>query len=167
MQVKRDAPIIQTSILALTNTSMALSWADDGNLIVDGDVSRSFFSSMNNYVIGDSTGQRFLHLYADTLASLGVSRLRLATLDAMPLQSVLVTLMPITVTQGKFAYVAVTSDGQVYWLVTCLLDTQMPKVFLAKDITSGAATLMDQSLATTLTGGNVTSCGYVPWGVVG
>jgi hypothetical protein len=167
MQAKRDTPITQTSILALTNTSMALFWADDGNLIVDGDNSRALFSSINNYIIGDSTGQRFLHLYADTLASLGVSRLRLATLDAMPLQSVLVTLVPIAVAQGKFAYVAVTSDGQVYWLITCLLDAQMPKVFLAKDISVGAATLMDQSLETTLTGGNVTSCGYVPWGVVG
>jgi hypothetical protein len=166
MSIERRDSIMQVSIVALNSPSISLSWADDGNLLVDGDGSRALFSGIDNFIVGD-TNERFLHLYADTLASLGVSRLRLAALDAMPLPSVLVTLVPITVAQGQSAYIAVTSDGQVYWLITCVIDAQTPKVFLVKDITAGAAKLMDQSLATTFPGGNVTECGYVPWGIVG
>jgi hypothetical protein len=85
-----NGPVMQTSVVALTNASLALSWADDGNLVVDGDGSRSLFSSIDGFVIGDSTGQRMLHLYNDTVSSLSVSRLRLAAIDKMPLPSVLV-----------------------------------------------------------------------------
>lgn len=164
--MKRQGTIAEVKISVLNATvPTTLSWADDGNLIVDGDSTRSNFSSINNYIIGDGSGNRLLHIYNDTLASLGVSRLRLATLDAMPLQSVLVTLIPIQVAKGGHAYVAVTSDGAVFFMITCLLDTQFPKVFVAKNITAGAATLMVPALAGSLTGGNVTSCGYLPWGV--
>jgi hypothetical protein len=87
---RMNGPVMQTSVVALTNASLALSWADDGNLVVDGDGSRSLFSSIDGFVIGDSTGQRMLHLYNDTVSSLSVSRLRLAAIDKMPLPSVLV-----------------------------------------------------------------------------
>jgi hypothetical protein len=164
--MKRQATVAEVEISVLNTTvPTTLSWADDGNLIVDGDSTRSNFSSIDHYIIGDSSGNRFLHIYNDTLASIGVSRLRLASLDAMPLQSVLVTLAPIQVAKGGQAYVAVTSDGAVYSMVTCLLDTQFPKVFVAEDITAGIATLMEPALAGNLTGGNVTSCGYLAWGV--
>jgi hypothetical protein len=85
----------------------------------------------------------------------------------MPLPSVLVTLAPIQVGSGEQAYVAVTSNGEVYWLITCLLDAQMPKVFVASDIEAGVVTLMDPALAGVLTGGNVTDCDYMAWGVGG
>ena len=163
---KRQGTVAEAQIAVLDTTPpTTLSWADDGNLIVDGDGTRSNFSSISNYIFGDSSGNRLLHVYTDTLASLGVSRLRLASLDAMPFPSVLVTLVPIQVAKGGQAYVAVTSNGVVYSIITCLLDTQFPKVFVAEDITVGVATLMEPALAGNLTGGNVTSCGYLPWGV--
>jgi len=60
--------------------------------------------------------------------------------------------------------VATTTDGQLFYLITCLIDEQYPKVFLAKDPISGATQLQDPTLATTLTGGNVTQCSFVDYG---
>jgi hypothetical protein len=45
-----------------------------------------------------------------------------------------------------------------------LIDEQYPKVFLAKDPIAGAIQLEDATLATTLTGGNVTECGFAAYG---
>jgi len=77
-------------IVSLKNSSLVLSWADNGNVIVNGDASHNSFSSIKGSIIGDSSGQRLLHMYTDTMAQLGVSRLRLAAIDIMPMRSVLV-----------------------------------------------------------------------------
>ena len=69
--------------------SVFVSWADDGNLVVDQDSTRSSFQAIGGVVFADPH-RRFLHLYEDTVTALGVSRLRLASLDAMPTPSVLV-----------------------------------------------------------------------------
>lgn len=73
-------------------------------------------------------------------------------------------LVPLKLADGSYSYVATTTDGQLFYLVTCLIDEQYPKVFLAKDPILGAARLKDPTLATTLTGGNVTVCGFVGYG---
>jgi hypothetical protein len=85
---KRATPILQSSTAHdLKNRSTHLSWSDDGNLVAS--TTGNTFSSLNAYFVGD-TNNRLLHLYSDTMTSLGVSRLRLASLDAMPVGSVLV-----------------------------------------------------------------------------
>jgi len=85
---KRTTPTLQSSTAHdLKNRSTHLSWSGDGNLVAS--TTGNAFSSWNSYFVGD-TGNRLLHMYSDTMASLGVSRLRLASLDAMPVGSVLV-----------------------------------------------------------------------------
>jgi hypothetical protein len=85
---KRTTPTLQSSTAHdLKNHSTHLSWSGDGNLVAS--TTGNAFSSWNGYFVGD-TNNRLLHMYSDTMASLGVSRLRLASLDAMPVGSVLV-----------------------------------------------------------------------------
>jgi len=72
----------------LKNRTTHLAWADDGNLIAS--TTGNSFSSLNGYFVGEGTNNRLLHLYSGTMATLGVSRLRLASLDAMPIGSILV-----------------------------------------------------------------------------
>ncbi|KAH8648137.1 hypothetical protein BGZ60DRAFT_535039 [Tricladium varicosporioides] len=143
--------------------SIFVSWADDGNMVVDLDSTRSAFQAIGGVAFADPHS-RYLHLYKDTMAMMGISRLRLASLDAMPAPSVLVALTPLKLADGSSSYVATTTDGQLFYLITCLIAEQYPKVFLAKDPVVGATKLQDPALAMTLTGGNVTQCGFVNYG---
>jgi hypothetical protein len=87
--IRRAAPLSQSRIVDVDDASLFLSWADDGNLIVDNDDTRSSFATSNGFVVGDTAG-RLLHLYEPMMKSVGVSRLRLASLEMMPVGSVLV-----------------------------------------------------------------------------
>jgi len=87
--IRRDIQLSQSPIVDSTDGSLFLSWADDGNLIIDNDGTRADFATANGFVVGDTAG-RLLHLYDTTMKSLGVSRLRLARLEMMPIGSVLV-----------------------------------------------------------------------------
>jgi len=87
--VRRDAALSQGRIVDVDDASLFLSWAEDGNLVVDNDDTRANFATSNGFVVGDTAG-RLLHLYEPMMRSLGVSRLRVASLDMMPVGSVLV-----------------------------------------------------------------------------
>jgi hypothetical protein len=86
---KRDSAtsLSDATIQDAINGTTFISWAADGNLIVTN--ASNSFSSLDGNIVGD-TESRLLHLYNDTIADQGVSRLRLASLDLMPLTSILV-----------------------------------------------------------------------------
>jgi hypothetical protein len=69
------------------NETTMLAWTDDGNLVAS--QNGTSFATLNGMVIGD-TNNRLLHAYTTTIIESEVSRLRLATLDKMPVGSVLV-----------------------------------------------------------------------------
>lgn len=86
---KRDSAtsFSDATIKDAINGTTFVSWAADGNLIVSN--TSNTFSSLDGNIVGD-TESRLLHLYSDTIADQGVSRIRLASLDLMPLTSILV-----------------------------------------------------------------------------
>jgi len=59
---------------------------------------------------------------------------------------------------GQGVYVAVDTEGDVYFTVACLLQGQQAKIFLVNDLDTGVATLMNSTLEYTVTGGVVTYC---------
>lgn len=58
---------------------------------------------------------------------------------------------------------AADTIGNLYYPLLCVYANLYPKMFLAKDPIAGAATLMDPANIATLTGGNITTCGFVPF----
>jgi hypothetical protein len=156
------AILSQTSIYSNQDSSLFLSWTDDGNLAIDLDTSRaSFTMTSTGTVVGDSQN-RLLHLYSDTLSS-GISRLRLARLEHMPKGSVLVGLEPVPTGAGnETVLMAVTSDGKSFFPVTCVFEAQYPKVFLASDVGSMAALMSNGSVAG-VTGDVPVECGPLGW----
>lgn len=63
------SPISTPAEIVSYNGSIFDSWADDGNLLVDGDSTRSPFQAIGGAVFGDAHS-RYLHLYQDTMSAL-------------------------------------------------------------------------------------------------
>jgi hypothetical protein len=72
------------------------------------------------------------------------------------------SLAPIDVGLASPALVAFTSSGAYYYTITCIITEQLPKLFLASNVTSGIEELMNPALQDTLTGGSVEECGLLP-----
>lgn len=58
--------------------------------------------------------------------------------------------------------IASTTAAEFYYPIICLYDQLHPKIFLAVDPVVGAAVLADPAYLNRITGGNVTSCGFLP-----
>jgi hypothetical protein len=52
----------------------------------------------------------------------------------------------------------------MYYLATCIIEGQLPKVFLVQDPVAGLAVLIGSAQQTTITGGVVDLCGLLRWG---
>ncbi|KAK4105537.1 hypothetical protein N658DRAFT_123209 [Parathielavia hyrcaniae] len=124
------------------------------------------------FVFGDSHG-RFYHAYQDTLAELGVSRLRLHKPDRMPKTATPVVFASVVddgvaggAEAGDMPYLMVSDlGGDIFFPVICVYasDQVYPKVFLVKDVEAGVATLTSNrpEVLQAVTGGSVKQCGYV------
>jgi len=137
------------------------------------------------FITGDTNG-RFYHGYRDTILEHGVSRLRLHKPDQMPKTAQLMILAGIlndapdageeavsipeqgNTWNDKTLPYLMASDlgGDVYFPIVCVYEKGdiHPKVFIANNTESAVATLMSNSpeIVASVTGGNVTECGYVP-----
>ena len=96
--------------------------------------------------------------YPDIMSKYGVSRFRMNDYAHIPVSADFVSLVPIDVGTGKGVYVAVDTQGNVFYTIACLLQGQQAKIFLVSDLEAGVATLMDSTLEYTVTGGVVTYC---------
>ncbi|KAE9378538.1 hypothetical protein N431DRAFT_554693 [Stipitochalara longipes BDJ] len=142
------------------NATTKLAWTEDGNLVAS--QNGTLFATLNGNVIGDTNG-RFLHYYELSMGLSEISRLRLASLDMMPVGSVLLSLAPMAVGLASPSLVAFTSSGAYYYIITCTITGQFPKLFLARQVALGIELLMTPGLQNTLTGGVVETCGLLPW----
>lgn len=161
-------PAVNYTELNAVGGGLKVHWADDGNLyalntdsVADSgaDDTILFSESVSGNVLGDHEG-RLLHGYVDTLASLGVSRLRLADGDSIPQTSVMLTLAAVDPDgSGPSVFLAFDTAGNSYYPLLCVYEDLDPKIFIAKDAAAGAAVLEDAANAETLTGGSVKECG--------
>lgn len=165
-------PTLNYTVLNAADSSLEVHWADNGNVYAIGtdstpasgvDDSILFSTSDGGSVIGDSDG-RLLHGYVDTLANLGVSRLRLADGDSLPTTFVMLTLAPVDPGTGSSIMMAFDTAGNSYYPLLCVYDNLYPKIFIAKDADAGSAVLQDTADIGTLTGGTVKQCGFFGFG---
>lgn len=166
------SPTLNYTVLNAADGSLEVHWAYNGNLYAVGtdsttesglDDSILFSTSDGSSVLGDSDG-RLLHGYVDTLADLGVSRLRLADGDSLPLTSVMLTLAPVDPGTGSSIMMAFDTAGNSYYPLLCVYDDLYPKIFIATDPDAGSTVLEDPANIETLTGGTVTECGFFAFG---
>ena len=137
----------------------------DGNLYIDEADQGSQFAEVQGFVVGDDVG-RFLHYYPDTMAAYNVSRLRLSDQDEIPKTADFVALVPADYNDNPSTpdiYAAFDTIGGFFFTISCDIEDQASKIFLAADPVEGAKTLMDPKLRYTVTGGVVTECYYLPW----
>jgi len=102
-----------------------------------------------------------MHYYSDTMAKIGVSRLRMSDEDDVPATSVFVTIQPSDEDNDASTpdiLVAIDESEDCYYPILCDITGQDSKVFLAKDPVAGAQTLLDPNLMYSITGGTVEAC---------
>ncbi|KAF2804907.1 uncharacterized protein BDZ99DRAFT_575098 [Mytilinidion resinicola] len=127
--------------------------------------SSSYFAKddAGNLIYSDSTG-RVIFGYADTVRSMGVSRLRLGSVDAVPKTAALVSFVPAPLsntTTGAPRYLTVVDTfGNIYVPVACLYNNTQDgmtsaKLFLSNDTVSGPRRLEsgDSEVTDQVTGG--------------
>lgn len=166
------SPTLNYTVLNAADGSLEVHWAYNGNLYAVGtdyttesglDDSILFSTSDGSSVLGDSDG-RLLHGYVDTLNDLGVSRLRLADGDSLPITSVMLTLAPVDPGTGPSIMMAFDTAGNSYYPLLCVYEDLYPKIFIATDPDAGSTVLEDPANIETLTGGPVTECGFFAFG---
>lgn len=167
--VKRVPDFAAVTILDTTST-FKLNSGKNGNLFLSNpseNVDISSLTSAELYaafsgsviaIVGD-TSDRLLHYYPESMASLGVSRLRLATLSELPKGAKLVSLVEVEVKDnaGKML-VAITANSELFFPMLCSIQGQLNKIFLAKDVNTSPAVLETEDAKFTLTGGLASDC---------
>ena len=122
--------------------------------------------SVSSFVIGDDS-DNYLHYYLDVMAVYNVSRLRLSPQKAIPKTADLVALVSVD-TDGSgettSVYAALDTLGNVFVIIACDIEGQNSKLFLVRDMKQGVATLKEEKLRWTVTGGVVSDCYFLPWG---
>ena len=137
----------------------------DGNVYYAAPGNGTPLAVISNIVEGDAGG-RFFHYYTDVMAKYNVSRLRLSKEQYIPLTSDVVGFVPVNYNNDNTTsdvYVAADTVNNIFFPITCDIENQPSKAFLATDIAAGSKTLMDPSLRNTVTGGIVEKCYFLPW----
>lgn len=123
------------------------------------------FISQSKVILANSFQQLILY-YPQEMNLYNVSRLRSAYPNVLPNGSESVSLAAVDVDNDPttpLIYVGVTTGGTVLYPITCNIQGQSSKVFLATDPVAGVQTLQSDALQNTVTGGVVTSCYFLPF----
>ncbi|KAL8985282.1 MAG: hypothetical protein Q9205_000980 [Flavoplaca limonia] len=135
----------------------------DGNIYYTTPGNGTLFASYSSFIEGDASG-RWLHYYADSMATYNVSRLRLSEEACVPLSAEFVGLVPVIFDpQLPAIYVPTDTNGGVFFPVTCDIQDQESKSFLVTDTAEGIEKLKEESLRYTVTGGVVDECYFLAW----
>ncbi|KAL9635551.1 MAG: hypothetical protein Q9204_002587 [Flavoplaca sp. TL-2023a] len=157
-----DADLLRIQDLSGNNELVA---HPDGNLYYTSLGGGSLFASVSGFIEGDASG-RYFHYYPNAMTTYNVSRLRLSNEDQIPLTAQLIGLTPANYSQDgsdPSIYLAADTNDGVFFPITCDIQGQDSKVFLATDITQGIATLKEEDLRYTVTGGVVKDCYFLAW----
>lgn len=154
----------------------ALTSASDGSLFLSSFspssstlIPGTSFASYDGLIIADYA-DRLFHVYEPEISAYGVSRLRVATFDYMPVSSRLVSLVPIDYDNNPetpSVYVAVDTLGGHYFLVLCNFEGEADKMFVVQDPQKGVNVLESKEVRFTITGEIVKRCGPVALGAKG
>jgi hypothetical protein len=166
-----DAPSY-ISIVDTTNTYQ-LFGADDGNLYLESAAAQDvgYFVLYDSLSVSTDDSGRLMYYYGDVMDKYGVSRMRMAYDDGIPVAAELATLALFNTDAANAetqVFVVVDFEGNYYYPVVATIDDgtgaggAYSKVFLVKDIEGGCAVLAQEKLRWTVTGGEVVDCFYLP-----
>lgn len=155
-----------------TATTMVVS-CSNGNLYafaVDGEDNAycsEMWATFRDVLVADGS-QRLLHYYNNTMAKLGVSRVRVEDETDIPLEGVPFAFIPYSADDPtaanaddeNYMYLAVDVAEQIFYPVACdFADSAMgSKIFLVADPVKGVDTLLSPEVKYTVTGGDVKHC---------
>ncbi|KAG5955561.1 hypothetical protein E4U57_003364 [Claviceps arundinis] len=127
-------------------------------------------TTQHRVVVQDAFRRPMLY-YADTMSTLGVSRLRTSNADMAPKTGIAVALVPMRDEEGAQKskrgqkkemelYVAMDPSGEVFYPVVCdYVDRgSVSKLFLVRDMEKGLEVLKRGDVVRSVTGGDVEKC---------
>ena len=124
------------------------------------------WSSHLDTLVSDGS-QRLMHYYSHTMDTVGVSRLRLEDSGEIPNKAVIVVWIPYATEPDAdgddYLYLAADPDDNIFYPMVCVYkDTNVAKLFLAKDPEKGAEMLKSAEVQSTVTGAPVQDC-FAAW----
>ena len=136
---------------------------DDGNFfLLPASESKDWtYASYDGKVVAGDGYDYYFFYYPDEMETLGVSRFRMNDDDHFPQTADMISLAPINYDSDSTTpgvYVALDSQLNAYYPMLCQIEDLGDKVFLVKDLETGAATLQDPNLQPVITGGLTTAC---------
>lgn len=145
-------PHVNGNLFLNANTTANVSIATGGNTFYKA-------TSNNTDVVWGDKQQRVLHYYPETLAKLGVSRLRLATWQNLPKGSHVITMATVPTGNGtERMLMGVDPQGNYAWIYCCAIENEPNKMFLASNWTTGGDTLQSPEMQSIVTGGPASAC---------
>lgn len=109
-------------------------------------------------MVGDNMS-RALHYFNNTMALLGISRLRIGDESDVPEGGILVAWAPNGRDDDGRMYLAVDTNDKVFYPVVCNYENVAgAKVFLAEDPDRGVQILKNKDIQYSITGGMVKEC---------
>ena len=157
---------------AWDNTELGVGEDDNLYLYESAGADSDRWLYLNGTFVSSADESLVLHYYADTMESLGVSRLRVSETASIPVTADVLTFVAVRDTeQGKQGIVQqgadlfpATSDGKIFYTVICDYgDGASSKLFVVEDIEQGVARLTQDDLQYIVTGGAVSQCQYWPF----
>ena len=165
VQTLNKRELFEPTIFSPIDNDLKMDYFSYGTIIADTvDTPGQFLADVSTGLVAGDLNERYFHFYQQEMSTYGVSRFRLSNLTAMPVTSDIVALIPITIPeQADSVLVAMDYTQNIYYLVTCILEMQFPKLFLVKSLGEGIEILQSQAMQTVLTGGEVSECSLIPW----
>ncbi|KAG6122816.1 hypothetical protein E4U13_001087 [Claviceps humidiphila] len=161
-------PHESTRLLSCTNGNIYAVRNDDST---NDFCSSDWETTTQHRVVVQDAFRRPMLYYADTMSTLGVSRLRTSNADMAPKTGIAVALVPMRDEEGAQKskrgqkkemefYVAMDPSGEVFYPVVCdYVDRgSVSKLFLVRDMEKGLEVLKRGDVVRSVTGGEVEKC---------
>ena len=161
-----DADGREFALLTTPSGDTIVLSCSDGNLYLvsasgpENKACSELWASDEDIVVYDGSS-KLMHYYGNTMDAVGVSRLRVASDEEVPVGSVVVAWVPRydSPDSDEYIYLAVDPEDNAFWPIACdYADGRTPKLFLAKDPSDGIALLMSEEVIYSITGGKVSNC---------
>ncbi|ORY77045.1 hypothetical protein BCR37DRAFT_395126 [Protomyces lactucae-debilis] len=136
-----------------------MSKADESTGLID-------FISHDEALVFANPREQDMFFYDDEMNKLGVSRLRTNIDSLTPKTATLLSFQSIDYGDDSSAIGAFDHQQNMFYVMTCDIPSRGTMLFVAKDPTSGAKTLMSDAVQNSITGGKVTDCYHLDYSLV-
>ncbi|ORY77046.1 hypothetical protein BCR37DRAFT_389301 [Protomyces lactucae-debilis] len=162
------------TLVRIVNKDNQLLWLSDpdGNFYLEEVANAGQNAGLIDFFLDDeeliiaNPREQYMFFYDDEMNKLGVSRLRTNIDSLTPKTATLLSFQSIDYGDGVSAIGALDNQQNIFYVITCDIPSRGTMLFVAKDPTSGATTLMSDAVQSSITGGKVTECYYLDYSLV-